>query len=749
MDFRNLIAELKRRNVFRVATAYAIAGWLIIQICATTFPFLNLPEWIITAVIIFVLIGFPLSIIFAWAFELTPEGLKKSQEVDITESVTNRTGKKLNGIIITVLSMAVVFLLVERVFFAEASFIENQSELADFQTASIAVLPFVNMSGDKNNEYFSDGLSEELLNALAKVKEMKVAGRTSSFKFKGKNEDLKIVGEQLGVGHILEGSVRKAGGRVRITAQLIKVDDGFHMWSETFDRELTATNIFEIQEEISRTVLSELKVHLLPEDESDLENIPTSDIEGYSMYLKANQLVVNRDIDEINVAIDLYKQALSIDPFFAEAHSRLAIAYNLQGYYGNVPREQQIENMTPHVDQAFSIDENLAEAYAALGLLHDMKTDFEESEKAFLKSLELNPNLSDVYNWLGNLYMDELNDFQKGNDQYKKMYKVDPLSPLSIYNRAQASQFEDKYEEALSFHEMNKKHNPEFVPTYLGLAFLKSDPHYGRLDEAFMAVHKAYQLDNNFTRSLNIMATRALELDLEPVARHYMEILKRNYPESLDYLNRAGLFASYTFDYSYVEDALLPYIEDSDLIPGSSGFYWTMTDYAIYKDDPELALEWFSKFDSTLLNPKDLTISMQNLWHTLPLRELYKFTDEKEKADLLLDKFCAFSTANVDLYPQKEEDNWYLFDQATCLLEREQIDAVIPIITKLYLERNNRGNEYRALKKDKKFQQAMKHPEFKKIMDIVFADLRDQKENLIAYLKAEGDWKEEWDEEKN
>ena len=182
MNLQGIISELKRRNVFRVATAYAIAGWLIIQICATTFPFLNLPEWLITAVIIFVLIGFPLSIIFAWAFELTPEGLRKSKEVDITESVTKTTSKKLNGLIITVLSMAVVFLIVERVFFAEATFIENQSGLVNIETASIAVLPFVNMSSDAENEYFSDGLSEELLNALAKVEDIQVAGRTSSFK---------------------------------------------------------------------------------------------------------------------------------------------------------------------------------------------------------------------------------------------------------------------------------------------------------------------------------------------------------------------------------------------------------------------------------------------------------------------------------------------------------------------------------------------------------------------------------------
>ncbi|MEQ9091456.1 MAG: tetratricopeptide repeat protein [Balneola sp.] len=747
MNISKFIEELKRRNVFKVATAYAIAGWLIIQVVSTVSPQLGFPEWVAPFFTVLVLVGFPLSLIFAWAFELTPEGLKKSQEVDITESVTNRTGKKLNGVIITVLSMAVIFLLIERVFFAEASFIENQSELAEFQTASIAVLPFVNMSGDKDNEYFSDGLSEELLNALAKVNEMKVAGRTSSFKFKGKNEDLKIVGEQLGVGHILEGSVRKSGGRVRITAQLIKVDDGFHMWSETFDRELTATNIFEIQEEISRTVLSELKVHLLPEDDSELDNMPTTDVEGYSMYLKANQLVVNRDIDEINIAIDLYKQALKIDPFFAEAHARLAIAYNLQGFYGNISREQEIENMTSHVDQALLLDNNLGEAYAALGLLYNNKSDFVEAEKAYLKSLELNPNLSDVYNWLGNLYTDDLNEFQKGNDLYKRMYKVDPLSPLSIYNRARASMNEDKYEEALSFHEKNKKINPEFVPTYLGLAFLKSDSHYGRLDEAFMAVHKAYQLDNNFTRSLNIMVTRALELDLEPVARYYMDILKRNYPESLDYLNRAGTFASYTDDYSYVEQDMLPNVERSDWVPNPAGFYWTMTDYAIYKKEPQIALDWFAKFDSSFLNPEDLVLNLQNAWHTQPLRTLYEFTGEAEKANLLLDKFCAFSKANVDTYPQKEEGNWYLFDQVSCLMEKEKINEVIPIMTTLYLERNNRGGEFRWLKKDEKFQKAMEHPEFKKIMDIVFADLKMQRENLITYLKEEGDWNEEWEVE--
>ena len=742
MNIKRFIEELKRRNIFRVAVAYAVAGWLIIQICTSTFPYLNLPDWLITAVIVFVLIGFPIALIVAWAFELTPEGFKKTKEVSVEESITDKTGKKINGIIIGALSAALVFVLAERVFFAESTF--GSSSEVTFEKASIAVLPFVNMSSDQENEYFSDGLSEELLNALAKVEEMKVAGRTSSFKFKGHNDDLKKIGKELGVAHILEGSVRKSENQVRITAQLIKVDDGYHLWSETYDRELK--DIFAIQEEISKTVLNELKIRLLPEDESDLENIPTTDVEGYSLYLKANQLVANRDIDEINIAIELYNQALKFDPSFAEAHAKLAIAYSLQGYYGNIAREQEIENMTRHVEQALSINENLGEAYAALGLLYANKTEFKEAEEAYLKSLELNPNQADVYNWLGNLYLDDLNEFEKGNDQFKKMYEVEPLAPLSIYNRARASLNEDKFEEAASFFEKNQKLNPEFVPTYLGLAFLKSDAHFGRLDEAFIAVHKAYQLDNNFTRSLNIMVTRSLDLNLIPVAKHYLEILRRNYPESMDYLNRIGTYASYTDDYSYVEEDMLPNLERTGFVPPPTGFYWNMTEYAIYKEDPQIALQWFAKFDSTLLDIENLTLTQQNAWHTLPLRRLYQFTGDNEKAELLLNTFCDFNKANGDTYPQKEEGNWYLFDRATCLLEKEKFEEAVPLLRKLYVDRNNRGGEYLWLKQNESFQKAMQHPEIKKIMDPVFVDLNNQRDNLIAYLKGQGNWQEEWEQ---
>jgi TolB-like protein len=290
MNFKKFLSELKRRNVFKVATTYAIAGWLIIQIVTAIDQPLSLPGWFATTIIVVVFIGFPIALIIAWAFELTPEeGIKKSEGLENTPAIHKSTGKKLNKLLITVLSLAVVFLVINRVFYVKVT-----GEV-DTGTASIAVLPFVDMSPQQDQSHFSDGLSEELLNVLAKVKDLKVAGRTSSFKYKGQNDDLVKIGSALRVDHILEGSVRKSGNSIRITAQLIKVADGFHMWSETYDRDYSAENIFEIQDEISNEVLKELKVKLLGEAAaSKIKKVITKNTEAYEAYLKGLQLSRNK-----------------------------------------------------------------------------------------------------------------------------------------------------------------------------------------------------------------------------------------------------------------------------------------------------------------------------------------------------------------------------------------------------------------------------------------------------------------------
>ncbi len=328
----SIIKELKRRNVIRVAIVYAVAAWLLIEIAATTFPILKLPDWSVTLVTVLVLIGFPLALILAWAFELTPEGIKLEKDVDRSESITHVTGRKLDFIIITALVLALAYFAYdefaiepaqEEALATTGSQADTASD-ADTSENSIAVLPFVNMSEDPGNEYFSDGLSEEILNLLAKIPDLKVIGRTSSFAFKGKNTDLRDIGQALGVKTVLEGSVRKSGERVRITAQLIDVTDGAHIWSETYDR--TITDIFAVQDDVAAAIIDALQIHV---GANPTRGRPTENPEAYALFLKAKAAV---NVFDWQDAEALLLKAIMLDPNFAEAYEVLAFAYwNLGG----------------------------------------------------------------------------------------------------------------------------------------------------------------------------------------------------------------------------------------------------------------------------------------------------------------------------------------------------------------------------------------------------------------------------------
>ncbi len=310
--------ELKRRNVVRVAIAYVVVSWLTLQFTDILIPLLTLPAWIGRLVLLILLVGFPLAMFFAWAFELTPEGLKKERHVDRSESVTHVTGRKLDFIIIGVLAVALTFFAVDKYILAP----DSASEIVGQQ--SIAVLPFVNMSSDPEQEYFSDGLSEEILNLLAKVPNLKVIARTSSFAFKGKNEDLRSIGRALGVKTVLEGSVRKSGERVRITAQLIDVSDGAHLWSETYDR--TLTDIFAVQDSVASEILDALQIHV---GTAPTRGRPTENTDAYALFLRAK---VEMYAWNGTNAEKFLLQAVELDPLFAEAWELLA--YTLWEQWG-------------------------------------------------------------------------------------------------------------------------------------------------------------------------------------------------------------------------------------------------------------------------------------------------------------------------------------------------------------------------------------------------------------------------------
>ena len=440
--------ELKRRNVFRVAIGYIITAWLLLQVVDLVLENINAPDWVIQVFMLALAVGFPLAVFFAWAFEMTPEGLKRESEVDRAQSITRETGQKLNYTIIGVLVVALGYFVWDSRkeesepipptagLEVDAGLVEERDQTSPETAAkSIAVLPFVNMSSDAEQEYFSDGISVEILNSLAMVKELIVAGRTSSFAFKGQNQDLRQIGEALGVEHILEGSVRKAGTTVRITAQLIQVNDGFHLWSGTYDRELK--NVFAIQDEIATAILEQLKKALIGfEPETAVAASARTDSEVYNLYLLARQRIYERKRLSIESAVELLDKAIAKDPNYAPAYAQRGIAALLlsRRNYGDTPlNEAGIQGML-YLEKAVELDPNQAEAWAGIGLHHaNRPAGHLEGIEALEKALSINPNLIDASNWLQVIYS-ESGDNTKALTILEDMVERDPLYPPGYGN---------------------------------------------------------------------------------------------------------------------------------------------------------------------------------------------------------------------------------------------------------------------------------------------------------------------------
>jgi len=375
-----LVSELRRRNVIRVAIAYAIAAWLLIEVSATTFPMLRLPEWTATFVTVLLLIGFPVALIIAWAFELTPEGLKKESDVDRSESTTHITGRKLDFAIIGVLAIALVF-------FASTHQWNSETDSAEIIDKSIAVLAFADLSPEGNQEYFSDGISEEILNLLAKVPELRVISRSSAFSFKGQNVDVPTMAARLNVAHVLEGSVRKSGDQMRITAQLIEGATDTHLWSETYDRELM--DVFAIQDEIAVAVVEALKLTLLGEELKATETNP----EVYALYLQGRHLNNQGTVESLGQAETLLKQTLETDPRFAPAWVELGSVYRRQASVLAIRPFDEGNDLARHaIQKALELDPEHGRAYAALAeveMIYDW--DFTAAFQHMQQALALNP----------------------------------------------------------------------------------------------------------------------------------------------------------------------------------------------------------------------------------------------------------------------------------------------------------------------------------------------------------------------
>jgi TolB-like protein/Tfp pilus assembly protein PilF len=398
VNLTNFFAELKRRNVYKVAVAYAVVSWLLIQIATQVFPFFEVPNWAVRLVVLLLILGFPAALIFSWAFEITPEGIKRESEVGTGKSTSRKTGRKIVGLTVALAVIAAAMLVFQLLRPKVATTSKAESTVANIPAKSIAVLPFENLSRDPDNAYFVDGIQDEILTRLSKISALKVISRTSTMRYASHPPNLREIAQQLGVATILEGSVQRAGGDVRVNVQLIEAESDSHLWAETYDREVK--NIFSVESEVAQNVADALRARLLPAETARIATVPTKNPEAYDLFLKAeyftNQIFSSSAKNPAAIgrqAADLYEKASAKDPTFALAYARLAYLKARLYWYGIDPSPQAIEAAQSAAAHALTLQPELPEAHLAKGFVHYWgQRDYDAALVEFAKAREALPN---------------------------------------------------------------------------------------------------------------------------------------------------------------------------------------------------------------------------------------------------------------------------------------------------------------------------------------------------------------------
>jgi adenylate cyclase len=553
-----LYKELQRRNVFRVAIGYIVLSWLLAQVADLVLENIGAPDWVMQTIMLVLALGFPVVVFFSWAYEVTPEGIKRESEIDRTQSITHATARKLDRAITVVLIVALTYfaydkfvvspareaVLVEATTQAVTEKIVTKQEESKDSGKSVAVLPFVNMSEDSGNEYFADGLSEELLNMLVKIPELRVAARTSSFSFKDKDLTISEIAHELNVSHVLEGSVRKSGDRVRITAQLIKADDGFHLWSENFDR--TLDDIFVVQDEIAAEVTKALEVALLGKSQADLRINP----EAYSLSLKGLYFLQQRGKENSEKSAAALMQAIELEPGYAQAWELLSIAYYQQIRRNVRTHEEGYPLAMDAIDRALDLDPDQGVSWAAYGFLKkNLDWDWEAAKSALTRAHQLDPNSNIIRIWRASL-IQTLGRLDEAIEIYQQALAVDPLN-TSIYSS-------------------------------LGILYRKTH----RLDESIAILEKQIELKPQYHWAhFNLGKSYLFRGD---AARALEEVEKNPFNVYRD----VGLVLAYTTLGREAEaQAVLQRLVDQE---GEQNPVWVAEAYA-WRDERDTAFEWLEK----------------------------------------------------------------------------------------------------------------------------------------------------------
>ena len=491
MNSGNFFAELKRRNVYKVAVAYAVAGWALSQGIAQVFPVFDVPNWAIRMIVLLIVLGFPVAVVFAWFFEITPEGVKRTEVADAMPKVA--TQKKRAWVYVVVIGAAISIAL----FFLGRYTAGSKIAAAvpnDIPSKSIAVLPFDSLSEDKSNAYFAEGVQDEILTRLAKVADLKVISRTSTQRFKSAPSDLRDIAKQLGVMNIVEGSVQKANDQVRVNVQLINALSDAHLWADTYDRKIT--DIFAVESEISKTIADTLQAKLTGSEKISITKVPTANTEAYEMYLKGRFFWNKRTGADLKRAIDYFNQAIAKDPNYALAYAGLADSYTLLSVFSAASPHDSIPQARAAAKKALELDNTLAEAHASSGrILSGYDYDFERAIAEFERAIQLNPNYATSYHWISNGPLTARGEFDRAITEGKRAVELDPLSMIDNADLGQIYFYARRYDEAISQVGKAIEIDPHsyLAHYYLGQIYQLQ----GHLTEAVAEYQKAVELDDD------------------------------------------------------------------------------------------------------------------------------------------------------------------------------------------------------------------------------------------------------------
>jgi len=736
----SLFRELRRRNVFRVAIAYLAGAWLLTEVAGTLFPAFGVPDWAFRFVVILFALGFVPALIFSWAYELTPEGLKREKDVVRDESITHLTAKRLDGITIGLIVVALLFVAADRIWLSPRMAVppRTPAEVAikdipvsapkppDVQNLpnSIAVLPFTNRSANPNDVYFVDGIHDDLLTHISKIGAIKTISRTSVMQYRDTEKTIPEIAHELGVGTILEGGVQRAGQQIRINVQLIDARTDEHLWAEIYDRSLTTENIFAIQSEISKAISEALKAVLSPAEQKRIEAVPTENLEAYEFYLIGKQRMARRDTDSLEGAVKYLTEAVEIDPNYALAWSALGDVYLLQREKAGVSENELLLKAQTAIDKALEIDPGLGEAYTSLGMLRYNFNDLDGAEQSYRKAIEVSPNYSTTYHWYSILLRGQ-GRLQEASEMISKAVQLDPMSAVIRVNLAAALRVEGRHEEALEELEQAVAINPSYVTAYGAMATMEWQV-FNRMAKAVQAFVNAIQLDPESALPYAELGQLYLELGAADRAGKLFDRSHELLPDGVGAHWGGLLLGAYQGNKDEIDRNVEGILEFAGTGNWMGQFSVAqLRNQSITRNQDVQALDVYSTTYPELLDEPGHTIGLHNYRAAIDLTLVLQKVGQWEKANHLLDR-CQ------DFIRERPRLGWYggfwVSDVLILALKGEKKEALSAL--RQAVDEGWRSLWWYYLRLDPNLDSIRKEAEFQRIVSEVEADMSAQMQEI-------------------